>query len=375
MTYQLRDYQSDLLDRIDKAWFSGHRSLLCQLPTGGGKSIIFATVVHQAIKSGSKCLILAHREELIKQAADKVEIITNEPVGIIKAGYPTNYDRDIQVASVQSLTRRLKYCPEFDLIVVDECFPAGTPVDGKPIESLKVNDLVSSFNESTGRIELKPIVRLFCKLSDKAIFVNVGGKRIECTPEHPFYTKRGWIPASKLTTEDYLYVRQLPDLPINIQTSNSANSHCTRGESCVLFDGVSKGLYKNSEGRTTCPLQNRYSQSHHDDSDRNRWKFPLCGIQTAAGREETGSLNWVRVDGVEVPQQASDGGSTVRNVYNIEVLGNHNYFVDGILVHNCHHSTSTSYRTILNRFPNARVLGVTATASNNLSKSTHEEQH
>ena len=120
MTYQLRDYQTNLLDRINTAWFSGSRSILCQLPTGGGKTIVFSSVVHQAIKSGFKCLILAHREELIKQAADKVEIITNDPVGIIKAGYPSNYDRDIQVASVQSLTRRLNHCPEFDLIVVDE---------------------------------------------------------------------------------------------------------------------------------------------------------------------------------------------------------------------------------------------------------------
>jgi superfamily II DNA or RNA helicase len=120
MTYQLRDYQSDLLSRIDKAWFSGSRSILCQLPTGGGKTILFATAVHEAIQNGLKCLILAHREELIKQAADKIEIITNDPVGIIKAGYPTNYDRQIQVASVQSLTRRLNHCPQFDLIVVDE---------------------------------------------------------------------------------------------------------------------------------------------------------------------------------------------------------------------------------------------------------------
>lgn len=120
MTYQLRPYQFDLLDRIDKAWFSGSRSILAQLPTGGGKTIIFSTVVHQAIQNGLKCLILAHREELIKQAADKIEIVTNEPVGIIKAGYPTNYDRDIQVASVQSLNRRLNHCPQFDLIIVDE---------------------------------------------------------------------------------------------------------------------------------------------------------------------------------------------------------------------------------------------------------------
>ncbi len=120
MTYQLRDYQTDLLDRIDKSWFSGNRSILCQLPTGGGKTIVFSTVVHNAAKLDLKCLVLAHREELIKQAADKLEIITNDPVGIIKAGYPTNYDRDIQVASVQSLTRRLHHCPQFDLIVVDE---------------------------------------------------------------------------------------------------------------------------------------------------------------------------------------------------------------------------------------------------------------
>ena len=120
MIYQLRPYQSDLLDRINKSWFSGTRSIVCQLPTGGGKTILFSTVVHEANQKGLKCLVLAHREELIKQAADKLEIITNDPVGIIKAGYPTNYDRDIQVASVQSLTRRLNHCPEFDLIIVDE---------------------------------------------------------------------------------------------------------------------------------------------------------------------------------------------------------------------------------------------------------------
>jgi superfamily II DNA or RNA helicase len=120
MTYQLRDYQSDLLDRIESAWFSGNRSILCQLPTGGGKTILFSTLIDRASRNGAKCLVLAHREELIKQAADKIEIITDDPVGIIKAGYPANYDRDIQVASVQSLTRRLNHCPQFDLIVVDE---------------------------------------------------------------------------------------------------------------------------------------------------------------------------------------------------------------------------------------------------------------
>jgi superfamily II DNA or RNA helicase len=120
VTYHLRDYQFDLLDRIESAWLEGNRSILCQLPTGGGKTILFSTLIDRVASSGAKCLVLAHREELIRQAADKIEIITDEPVGIIKAGYPANYDRDIQVASVQSLTRRLNHCPQFDLIVVDE---------------------------------------------------------------------------------------------------------------------------------------------------------------------------------------------------------------------------------------------------------------
>jgi superfamily II DNA or RNA helicase len=124
VTYKLRDYQTDILDRINESWFSGNRSILCQLPTGGGKTIVFSHIVNQAIKSGLKCLILAHREELIKQAADKIEIVTDEPVGIIKVGYPANHDRDIQVASVQSLTRRLDRCPQFDLVVVDEAHHA-----------------------------------------------------------------------------------------------------------------------------------------------------------------------------------------------------------------------------------------------------------
>jgi hypothetical protein len=58
-------------------------------PDGGGKTILFATALHEAIQNGLKCLVLAHREELIKQAADKIEIITNEPAGIIIDLTPT----------------------------------------------------------------------------------------------------------------------------------------------------------------------------------------------------------------------------------------------------------------------------------------------
>jgi superfamily II DNA or RNA helicase len=121
MSYQLRPYQVELLERLNQVRNTGTRSVLLQLPTGGGKTIVFSHVVKTCFQSGDKCLILVHREELARQAVDKIEAIAQIPVGIIKAGYPANYERQIQVASVQSLSRRLQHCGEFGLIVVDEC--------------------------------------------------------------------------------------------------------------------------------------------------------------------------------------------------------------------------------------------------------------
>jgi superfamily II DNA or RNA helicase len=105
---------------VSQSWKGGNRSVIIQLPTGGGKTICFSHVVAEANAKGQKALILAHREELIKQAADKIAPIAGIEPGIIKAGYKADYSRSIQVASVQSLTRRLTKCPQFDLIVVDE---------------------------------------------------------------------------------------------------------------------------------------------------------------------------------------------------------------------------------------------------------------
>ena len=120
MIYQLRDYQTYLLDRVSQSWNSGNRSILLQLATGGGKTICFAHLIQISIAIGKTVLVLAHREELIKQATEKITAITGVEPGIIKADYKADYSRSIQVASVQSLTRRLKHCPQFDLVVIDE---------------------------------------------------------------------------------------------------------------------------------------------------------------------------------------------------------------------------------------------------------------
>jgi len=117
--FQLREYQTSLI-RACFEQFHHHRRVMAQLPTGGGKTVIFSAIADDFIRRSERVLILAHREELILQAANKLEAIAGMPAGIIKAGYPMNPLFPIQVASVQSMVNRLRHFDDFGLIVIDE---------------------------------------------------------------------------------------------------------------------------------------------------------------------------------------------------------------------------------------------------------------
>lgn len=123
----LRDYQQALIQGIYEAWKSNPR-VLAQLPTGGGKTLIFAAIANEFARRSERVLVLAHREELILQAASKLTAIANVPVGIVKAGYDLNPLFPIQVASVQSMVNRLRYFEDFSLLITDEAHhsPAAT---------------------------------------------------------------------------------------------------------------------------------------------------------------------------------------------------------------------------------------------------------
>ena len=121
----LRPYQQEAYDSILEKWDQGADRLLLVLPTGCGKTIVFSKVVEACVRKGRKPLILAHRGELLDQAADKIRKSTGLGCAVEKAEescmgswYP------VVVGSVQSLMRdsRLKRFPEsyFGAIVVDE---------------------------------------------------------------------------------------------------------------------------------------------------------------------------------------------------------------------------------------------------------------
>lgn len=122
--YQLRQYQQEAKDAILQEWDAGSRKLLLVLPTGCGKTIVFSSVVESEVHDGKRVLILAHRSELLEQAADKLKAACGLDSALEKAestalGNPLM----VTVGSVQSLAgKRLESFPPdyYDDIVVDE---------------------------------------------------------------------------------------------------------------------------------------------------------------------------------------------------------------------------------------------------------------
>ena len=118
----LRHYQHQAVSNLRIAFRSGARAPLLVLPTGGGKTIILAAITHQALTRGARVLILVHRRELIHQTSAKLTAL-QVPHGIIAAGVD-RADAPIQIASVQTLIRRLDTAAQPDLIIIDEAHHA-----------------------------------------------------------------------------------------------------------------------------------------------------------------------------------------------------------------------------------------------------------
>lgn len=103
---RLRDYQNDFVHKVRLAYRDGAKAVLLVAATGAGKTVVFSHIANGASRKGNRVLILAHRDTLIKQASRKLDdnSVTH---GIIMAAFTPNPRRLVQVASVQTLVRRL----------------------------------------------------------------------------------------------------------------------------------------------------------------------------------------------------------------------------------------------------------------------------
>ncbi len=117
----LRPYQADAVMGVRNSYVAGNRAPLLVLPTGGGKTIVFSHISATTASRGKKAIILVHRIELLRQTFEKLQW-AGVRTGIVNPHYTPDITAPVQVASVQTLARRLPFLKQFnpDLIVIDE---------------------------------------------------------------------------------------------------------------------------------------------------------------------------------------------------------------------------------------------------------------
>ena len=129
---ELRPYQQQAREKVEAEWDAGRTRTLLVLPTGCGKTVVFAKIAEDRVRAGDRVLILAHRGELLEQAADKIKKSTGLACSVEKAelscldGAAQWYR--ITVGSVQSMMqeKRLSRFQHdfFGTVIVDEAHHA-----------------------------------------------------------------------------------------------------------------------------------------------------------------------------------------------------------------------------------------------------------
>lgn len=116
---QLRPYQSRLVAEAEASYQYLVRAAVIVLSTAGGKTVIFSQIAKNATARGLRVWVIAHRKELINQASKTMGIFGVEH-GVIRAGVTPEPGKLAQVASIQTVVRRLDTIEPPDLLIIDE---------------------------------------------------------------------------------------------------------------------------------------------------------------------------------------------------------------------------------------------------------------
>lgn len=154
-------------------------------PAGSGKTLIAASAASSVFRPFDRVVWLANTREQVQQAKDAIGKVT----------WPNPVEIEVRsVAGKPDLS-------DADIVIVDECFPAGTVIDGRPIESIRIGEHVRTLNHQTQQIESRPVLSVFERQYDGAMYrcSTRSGRSFVCTEGHPIYVRGvGYVPAKAL---------------------------------------------------------------------------------------------------------------------------------------------------------------------------------
>lgn len=188
---EFRDYQKEIIsngvDILNKNKF-----LYLAMEVRTGKTL---TSLGIASEVNAKTVLFVTKKKAISSIEDDYKMLSP--------------DYEITIINYESL-HIVMNDKRWDLMVLDEahsCFLGNTLIDGVKIKDIKIGDSLKSFNFDTNEYEHKKVTNVFKNdLTENLIKIKCNGKEIVCTESHEIYTKRGWIKARDITTEDELQV-------------------------------------------------------------------------------------------------------------------------------------------------------------------------
>ena len=153
-TFELRDYQKELKAHIYQLIRDGYKRILIYAPTGSGKTAILSSISSDCLSKNKRAMLIIHRDFLVEQSRNAMikSGISADDIGIIKAGFPENRDRMIQIAGLQSLQNRPT--PDgLDLVILDECHSTAFYKHYEIIKSHTLNAVHLGFSASPWRLK------------------------------------------------------------------------------------------------------------------------------------------------------------------------------------------------------------------------------
>lgn len=417
----LRDYQERAVKEVRAVISSGLKRVVMVLPTGAGKSIIFAEIIRLAREKGNSILWLVHRRNLVTQMQETLHKFGIE-AGIIMSGIESNTYETVQLGTIQTYSRRLqlddiernRFFINADVVLIDECFSGDTKIltisGEKRIDEVRCGDVV--YNQlGTGKVEFvfskkQPDYLLQLELEN--------GEFIKCTEDHPFFTEYGWKKAKELEIGTNLFsvegmrvlwnnvptitnkvgklmgkTRMLLDIlfkenaqpyeqepgPVEDERNPEENKTQTykkgreRAIAAFAAIGTSARIGRGVESRVCCGNENTKGkgwfstllQNRHSqrrENDCDRDRWPL----SHDSREENEGQEKDRISCfprvVGITHIKREGDGAV---YNLRVGGHPSYFANGVAVHNCHRSISKTYMDTIKLYHDKIIIACTAT--------------
>ena len=218
----LYDHQVDMVDRL-RSSIARHRASILQAPPGTGKTRIakwmLGTAANRERKPNQtgKSLFAVHRRGLVDNASNSFSELPALPHGVLMSGVEHDTKQAVQVASIDTLLSwfceggNYSWDETFDLIVYDECVTGDAIVETE-LGPMRLDEIplrkpltVRSYSKEKGEHFAK-ILNWTHKGERNTIEVHTHHGKVQCTPDHEIYTRRGWLQGKDLLDTDEILV-------------------------------------------------------------------------------------------------------------------------------------------------------------------------